>query len=296
MANKVTYGLENVHVAFKGVAQVESITVLTGCGTDGEITVTATGSVLTGSSEACIVPLSTESHSTATAVASAVCDVLNNNADVSANYTATHLAGVIYLTAKVVAADDATLAIAFTPGSTGVTVGSSTAVAAGATGWGTPTAIPGAVGFTPSPKTGESEFKADNGTYYYSTNNDGYTADLEMALIPDSVLATMLGWTIDSNGMLIEVVGGVPTHFALMGQVQGDDKNRRFVYYDCLASRPGKEHKTMGDSVEPATDKLSLRILPIEIDGVNTVRGVMELSSTNATAYNAFFASVTVPA
>jgi len=296
MSNKVTFGLEQVHVAFKGVAQVESIEVLTGCTLDGEITVTVTGTPLTGGSEACIVPLSTESHGTVEKVASAVCDVLNNNADVSAHYVASHIAGVIYLTARVVAANDATLAIAFTSGTTGVTVGASTNVAAGATGWGVPTAIPGAVRFTPTPQGEETKFYADNGLYYNVNNNNGYTAELEMALVPDSVLAEMLGWTIDGNGMLVEVADGTPTHFALMGQVEGDDKNRRFVYYDCVASRTGKEHTTKGEKIEPKTDVISITILPIDISGDLVVKGVMELSASNVAAYNAFFDAVTTPA
>lgn len=295
MSNKVTFGLEKVHLAIKGVAQVESIEVLTGCGTDGEITVTVTGAPLTGGSEAVIVPLSTESHGTAALVASAVANVLKNNADVGANYYVRVSGAVIYLTAKIVAADDATLAIAFTPGSTGVTVGSSTNVAAGAVGWGTPTAVPGAVSFTPSAEGKESIFYADNGPYYVTTSNNGYTADLEMALIPNALLAEIMGWLIDDNGALVELSDGTPKSFALLGEMAGDVANGRFVYYDCTAARPAKKSKTVTESAEPDTDTLSLSILPIEIDGRNVVKGTLELSSTNATAYNAFFDAVYVP-
>jgi len=191
--------------------------------------------------------------------------------------------------------NDPTLEIAFTPGTTGVTVGASTPIAAGTTGWGTPIAIPGAVRFTPTPQGEESTFYADNGPYFTMTSNNGYTAELEMALVPDSVLAEMLGWEVDTNGMLVEVSDGIQKEFALMGQVQGDAKNRRFVYYRCKASRPGKEHNTKGETIEPTTDVLNLTILPIEINGKNVVKGVMELSDTNVAAYNAFFNAVTVP-
>jgi phi13 family phage major tail protein len=295
MSNRVTYGLEDVHIAFKGVAQRKSIEVTAGCGTDGEVTVTVTGAPLTGGSEACVVPLSTESHGTVEKVASAVCNVLNNNADVGVNYVASHLGGVIYLTAKVVAANDNTLNIAFTPGSTGVTVNAAVDVAAGAAGWGVPTPIPGAVRFTPTAQGQESTFYADNIPYFVITANNGYTAELEMALVPDAILATMLGWQVDTNGMLVELADGIPTRFALMGQVEGDDKNRRFVYYDCQASRPAKEHSTKGETIEPKTDVLNLTIFPIEIGGIDMVKGVMELSASNTAAYNAFFNAVYTP-
>ena len=296
MSNKVIFGFEKVHVAFQGVVQVESIEVLTGCTLDGEMTVTVTGAPLSGGNEACKVPVSTESHGTAAQVASTVVDVFNNNADISANYTASHIGPVIYLTAKIVAANDPTLLIAFTPGSTGVTVGASTNVTAGATGWGVPIAIPGAVSFSPSSQGEETKFYADNNIYFTVNKNNGYTAELEMALVPNSVLAQMLGWTVDSNNMLVEMANGIPIHFALMGQIEGDDKNRRFVYYDCVANRPDKEHKTKSKSIEPQTDVLNLNITPITVNGNLIVKGVMELSATNGAAYNAFFNAVTVPA
>jgi phi13 family phage major tail protein len=162
--------------------------------------------------------------------------------------------------------------------------------------WETPIAIPGAVRFSPEPQGETSTFYADNSPYFIANSNNGYTAELEMALIPDSVLAEMLGWEIDSNGMLVEVTDAIPRPFALMGQVQGDQKNRRFVYYNCVASRPSKEHTTKGENIEPSTDVLNLTISPIEINGKNIVKGTIELNETNATAYNNFFSSVTLPA
>ncbi|MNL15041.1 hypothetical protein D3C87_1360060 [compost metagenome] len=116
-----------------------------------------------------------------------------------------------------------------------------------------------------------------------------------MALIPDDILAKMIGWEIDSNGMLVEVTDGIPKKFAILGQVQGDQKNRRFVYYDCQANRPAKERTTKGESIEVATDVLSMVVSPIEIDGRTVVKGDLELNDTNATAYNSFFAKVYTP-
>lgn len=161
--------------------------------------------------------------------------------------------------------------------------------------WEAPIPIPGAVRWTPTAVGDKTTFYADNSAYFVVTANNGYTGELEMALIPDTVLARMLGWKIDKNGMLVEVADGVPEKFALLGQVQGDEKNRRFVYYDSQASRPAKARTTKNESITPATDVLSMTISPIEIDGQKMVKGDMELSSTNATAYNGFFTDVYVP-
>ena len=161
--------------------------------------------------------------------------------------------------------------------------------------WKTPIPIPGAVRWTPTAVGEATNFYADNTLYFSYTANNGYTGELEMANVPDAILAEMLGWEIDENGALIEVSDAIPKHFALMGQIQGDKRNRRFVYYDCIASRPAKERTTKAESITPTTDVLNLTISPIEIDGKMIVRGEMELSDTNATAYNGFFSAVYTP-
>jgi phi13 family phage major tail protein len=159
--------------------------------------------------------------------------------------------------------------------------------------WGTPQPIKGAVSFSTSPEGEESEFYADNTKYFTHTSNNGYTGELEMANIPDGVLADMLGMTIDSNGMLVESADDEPKEFALMGQIQGDKKNRRFVYYRCKASRPGQESSTTEASVTPTTDTISLTILPLESNKI--IKGVIELSDSNQTVYDNFFGRVTLP-
>lgn len=162
--------------------------------------------------------------------------------------------------------------------------------------WGQPRHIPGAVNFSPEPQGENSSFAADNNTTYWSADsNDGYNGDLQMALVPDDALAEMLGWEIDSNGMLVEIADGKQKPFALMFEVKGDQKNRRNVYYNCMASRPGKEHATKAGAVEPSTDTLSLRIMPLEVNEKSIVKSVIELDDTNAAVYNGFFNAVTLP-
>ena len=161
--------------------------------------------------------------------------------------------------------------------------------------WKTPIPIPGAVRWTPTAVGEATNFYADNTLYFSYTANNGYTGELEMANVPDAILAEMLGWEIDENGALIEVSDAIPKHFALMAQVQGDKRNRRFVFYDCVASRPAKERQTKAESITPNTDVLNLTISPIEIDGRMIVRGEMELSDTNQTEFNNFFSAVYVP-
>lgn len=161
--------------------------------------------------------------------------------------------------------------------------------------WKTPIPIPGAVRWTPTAVGESSTFYADNTVYFTVTANNGYTGELELANVPDAILAEMLGWEIDSNGMIVEVADALPKKFALLGQVQGDKRNRRFVYYDCQASRPAKERTTKGESIEISGIVLNLTVSPIEINGKAIVKGDIELSDTNAEVYNSFFDAVYVP-
>lgn len=161
--------------------------------------------------------------------------------------------------------------------------------------WEAPIPIPGAVRWTPDPQ-GESEtFYADNGPYFVVTSNNGYTSELEIALLPDEIKARMLGWKIDDNGALIEVADGKPEKFAIMGQIQGDKRNRRFVYYDVQASRPSKELTTKGESTEVNPDVLPVTVSPIRVDERTIVKGDLELNESNAEAYNSFFEEVYLP-
>jgi phi13 family phage major tail protein len=159
----------------------------------------------------------------------------------------------------------------------------------------TPVALPGAVALTATPEGEATIFYADDVAYHTVTSNNGYKGTLEVALIPDTVLAEMLGWDVDDNGMLVEVVDGVVKPFALLGQFKGDAANRRFVYYKCTAGRPTVEHTTKGATTEAKTTTLPITITPIEIDEQYVVKGVIERSVANATVYDAFFGAVLEP-
>jgi len=161
--------------------------------------------------------------------------------------------------------------------------------------WVVPQAIPGAVSLTASPEGDTNDFYADNTKYYTSTTNNGYTGSVEFANIPDDVLAEMLGMTVDDNGMLVESTEDKQKEFALMGEVKGDAKNRRFLYYRCKAARPSQDSATSDTGETPDTDNLDITILPMNNGENMLVKAVLELSETNATAFDAFFDDVTLP-
>lgn len=133
--------------------QTETIQVTNECTTGGDLAVAVTATTLLGakSPASVTIPLTTEDHGTAAKVAAAVVAALNDDDDISAVFTASVTGDnddTITLTAKNYAANDSDLAIAFTAGDTGVTVGDSTDGTSGvpydtiSVGWGDKFGLP----------------------------------------------------------------------------------------------------------------------------------------------------------
>lgn len=159
----------------------------------------------------------------------------------------------------------------------------------------TPVAMPGAVNMTIDAEGDQEVFYADNMAYYTANSNAGYTGELEIADIPNDVLAWMLGWTVDKNGALVEVADGVPIPFALMFDVQGDAKARSTVYYNVTANRPSDEWSTTEDTTTVTTKKLPFTATPAKIGGKNVVRSVIESTEANKAIYDTFYTKVYTP-
>lgn len=160
----------------------------------------------------------------------------------------------------------------------------------GAITYGTPFAMPGAVSLTAEPEGETTPFYADNIQYYVAVANNGYTGDLEIAMTPQEFLTTILGQSVDTNGAIFESSDDINARFALMGEIEGDAKKRRFVYYDCTATRPSAEMNTIEDTKEPQTDTISITMTPRSSDHV--IKAVIEPSDTNQDIYDEFFDEV----
>lgn len=160
----------------------------------------------------------------------------------------------------------------------------------GAITYGKPFKLPGAVSLSMDPEGETVAFYADNIKYYVSTNNNGYSGDLEIAKITEEFLTEILGQSKDTNGALIESANDVNSRFALLFEGKGDVSGRRFVYYDCTVARPGTEMNTTEESAEPQTDSLAITMAPRKTD--NVVKAVIEPNDTNKAIYDSFFEKV----
>lgn len=158
-----------------------------------------------------------------------------------------------------------------------------------------PKPMPGAVNLSLSSEGDTETFYADDVPYFTFSSNNGYTGDLEMAIIPDWFSMEALGWMKDDSGMVLEVSDGVQKDFALLFEVQGDKAKKRYVYYNCNSAKPTEEHGTIEEGRTPQTQTSTITIIPQDFDGKSIVKGSLEMSLETATAFNTFYTAVLEP-
>lgn len=155
-----------------------------------------------------------------------------------------------------------------------------------------PQAIPGAVSISLDAEGDSSPFYADGVVYFRSVANNGYSGELEIALIPEWFRTDILQETLDSNGVLVEKSDQAESvKFALLFEFDGDVRAIRHVMYNCTASRPSIESETKEDTIEPGTEKLSLTADPREDGLVKSRTG----DTTSAETYQNWYKSVYTP-
>lgn len=153
----------------------------------------------------------------------------------------------------------------------------------------TPVAIPGAVNLTLDAEGEESPFYADNIKYYKEYANNGYSGELEIALLPESFRTDILG-EIKENGVLVEKNDAVTSQFALGFKVNGDTKETLYWYLNNSVSRPSTEAATTEDTNDPKTDKLSITASALTNNRVRT----MTADDASAAVRAAWFTAVVV--
>lgn len=160
----------------------------------------------------------------------------------------------------------------------------------------TPVAWPGAVSLSLDAEGDTSPFYADNIIYYTGVANNGYSGDLETALVPESFRTSVLGETADAKGVLIERANVEPVHFALLFEFQGDQRATKHVLYNCVASRPTTEGSTKEDTIEPQTETVTITATPIHNATLNAdIVKARTATNTDSTTDTGWYSAVYLP-
>lgn len=157
--------------------------------------------------------------------------------------------------------------------------------------FGTPKHIPGAVSFTADSESEEVKFMADGVLYYTSYSNTGYKGTLIMALITDEFRKDILGDVEDpSSHVLAEYSTTESVPFALLYEIDGDQKATRRVMYNCTVSRPGESADGQNPKT-PQTEAMNITAAPLA-DGLIRAR---TMDNTTDDVFNDWFKSVWKP-
>lgn len=154
----------------------------------------------------------------------------------------------------------------------------------------------GAVSISLEPQGEDYVFYADGVAYYEYHANNGYSGDMECALIPEGFKTAVLGEILDSNNNLIELDAGEVVNFALGFQIDGDANDNFYWFYNCSASRPTVAGQTKEESIEVNTETITFTCKPDPRITVNDAHPVKAKSGDSSSATAAtWFNSVVVP-
>lgn len=144
-----------------------------------------------------------------------------------------------------------------------------------------------------------SKIRADGLDYIVITSNNGYSGTFKFVKIDDQFKVDCLSEVVDeTTGIQYEDADADPRPYAVMGEFKGDMEGIRWIYYNCVASRPKQAGDNKDNQKEPDTEELSVTVspLPVEINGEdkNIVRGGIT-KSMNETTFNEWFKQVCIP-
>ena len=161
----------------------------------------------------------------------------------------------------------------------------------------TVSAWPGAVALSLEPQGEDYIFYADGEAYFEYHTNNGYEGDLECALIPEGFKKDVLGEVASSAGDLVELDDVAIVNFALGFQIDGDDKDNFFWFYNCSASRSAVTGNTKEENIEVQTETITISNKPdprITVGGSKHPVKVKSGQATTATA-GSWFSAVVIP-
>ena len=151
-----------------------------------------------------------------------------------------------------------------------------------------PKAFPGAVSMSLAPSGDTVKEHADDQEWYTLAQNNGYEGDFEYETMPEDFASDILGETKDANGVMTETNNKGTTYFALLFEIDGDQKKRRNVFYKCSATRETQDNSTKGETLEPTHGTITITAVP-RADG--KVKSYTSMT-VNTSTYNGWYSNV----
>ena len=133
----------------------------------------------------------------------------------------------------------------------------------GVISYGTITAVPGSVSISLDMAGSIDPFYADNQIYYNSVSNNGYTGTLELAKVTDKMLEDIFGYTLEATDkVLTEDATVEPKAVALLFEIDGDNQDEKYLFYNVTLSRPHIGSATTTDTKDVQTQSIDFSAIP----------------------------------
>lgn len=170
-------------------------------------------------------------------------------------------------------------------------IGTYTVAQDGTVTMGTPYHLPGAVSFSPELSEEQTTFYADNISYYSTYSGGTFEGDLEVAMFTDKFKTDFLGYVELTDGGLAQVKNAVKPAVYLAFAVQGDEAERRCLFYNGTFGGITREYSTIEESAEPATETI-----PVTFTGDNKTGITMVTYEQGDSGYATLFTAPPAPA
>lgn len=135
---------------------------------------------------------------------------------------------------------------------------------AGTVSFGTPERMHGAISMDLAAQGDVIRLRADAMDYYVTYGNNGYSGNLNLAMVPDWFRQEYLGNTLsEKDKVLVENAQAEHKPFAMLFEFLGDKNHRRHVLYNCTANRPNIKGENKENQKEADAESLALTSSPL---------------------------------
>lgn len=155
---------------------------------------------------------------------------------------------------------------------------------------GTPYHQKGAVSFSPEQDSENSQFYADDITYWSEYTEGAFEGDLEVALFDDTFKTQFLSYATLADGGLAVLKNATKPNVYIAFEVKGDSEKRRCIFYNCSLGVINREYETIGENKEPSTEKLG-----ITCTGDNISGAMKAVYKPGDAGYDTLFTNPTAP-
>jgi phi13 family phage major tail protein len=159
-------------------------------------------------------------------------------------------------------------------------------------GYGIPIMIPGANSLDISTEGKSTTEYRDNGPYYSSYPNGGYSGTLQVARLPEEVMTAVYGWYIDTGGKVVEVADAKAKNVALLYEIEGDGDGERYAFYNVAMGRPSSKESTTSDSISLVDQSIDVTMSQTTLNGKKVIKSHCTADGSD---YASWYDAVQIP-